>query len=95
MSYMRYYVKVDAGEVEVVEGMDNSSDNNTKKVVAPPVDPIEQAAINSAGPGFSDNNLDLASRAALGIGEFNPNIQRNINGQIINPEVFGEPPLYP
>jgi len=95
MSYMRYYVKVDAGEVEVVEGMTNSSDNNPKKVVAPPADPIEQAAINSAGPGFSDNNLDLASRAALGIGEFNPNIQRNINGQIINPEVFGEPPLYP
>jgi len=55
--------------------------------------PIEQAAINSAGPGFSDADFDRRARAGLGIGEFNPAIQRNINGQIINPEVIDESPV--
>lgn len=56
-----------------------------------PSNPIEQAAINSAGAGFSDPVLDRRVRAATGIGEFNPNIQRDINGNIINPEVIENP----
>jgi len=55
--------------------------------------PIEQAAINSAGPGFSDADFDRRARAGLGIGEFNPAIQRDINGRIINPEVIDESPV--
>jgi len=55
--------------------------------------PIEQAAVNSAGPGYSDADFDRRARAGLGIGEFNPAIQRDINGRIINPEVIDESPV--
>jgi len=55
--------------------------------------PIEQAAINSAGPGFSDADFDRRARAGLGIGEFNPAIQRDINGNITNPEVIDQSPV--
>jgi len=85
MTYIRYIIDKlsDPPEEEIVEQTQS----------APPSTPIEQAAINSAGPGFSDEEFDRRARAGLGIGEFNPNIQRNINGQIINPEVIDESPV--
>jgi len=84
MTYIRYIVDKlnDPPEQEIVEQTQS----------APPSTPLEQAAINSAGPGFSDEEFDRRARAGLGIGEFNPAIQRDINGRIINPEVIDESP---
>lgn len=80
MSYIRYIVTATDPPL-----------GDEQKGSAPSPSVTEQAAINSAGPGFTDPAQDQSARAALGIGEFNPNIQRNINGEIINPEIIESP----
>lgn len=80
MSYIRYLVTA----TDPPLGEDNKNSEPSPSVT-------EQAAINSAGPGFTNPTIDQSARAGLGIGEFNPDIQRNIRGEIINPEVIPEP----
>lgn len=75
MSYVRYLLS----STDPPLGEDNENSEQ-------PLSIEEQAAINSAGPGFTNPELDRRARAVLGIGEFNPNLQRNINGQILSPE---------
>lgn len=80
MSYIRYIVTATDPPLG-----DEQKNNPSSPSVT------EQSAINSAGPGFTNPAQDQSARAALGIGEFNPLLQRNISGQIINPEVIPEP----
>lgn len=75
MSYVRYLVS----STDPPLGEENKTSEQ-------PLSVEEQAAINSAGPGFTDQELDRRYRAGAGIGEFNPNLQRNISGQILSPE---------
>jgi len=78
MSYIRYVVNVGDPGLE-----ENPTSPNTT-TTTPSIE--EQALINSAGPGFTDAELDRRARSALGIGEYSPNLQRNINGQALPPE---------
>lgn len=88
MSYIRYVVERSPDPFLESESTTRASD------------PIEQAIVNSAGAGFSNPALDQSARAALGIGEFRPDLQRDINGTLLPPsgiqfDINGRPIIEP